>query len=417
MKLTQKSAEALTLPAGKKDHIEWCDDLPGFGLRLRRSGNGEVRKSLIVQYRPKGSLKQRRSSWEFAKVPVSKARVQAEQELAKSALGQDPRGERETKRQKDSRTFITTANAYLEMKALQVERGEYRASSLHVTKLYLTGKDYFGPLHKMPLADIGVFDIALRINTINKNSGTVTASRARAALRSMYVWAMSEGFMGANPYNPVAATRNPGDAQSRDLVLTDVQLAEVYRAAGFDDFGKAVKLLTLTGCRRREIGGLRWSEIDRAAGTITLPKERTKNRHEHVVPITPSVARILDSIPQVVGRVHVFGIRGNGLTGWDAAKKALDKRLAGKLKGKSAQFTLHDLRRSLATWLGEHDVEPWTIECLLNHWSSRGGVQGTYNRAKHQKQMAVALARWDDHLRSLVESSEHKILNFAQTGA
>ena len=125
---------------------------------------------------------------------------------------------------------------------------------------------------------------------------------------------------------------------------------------------------------------MRWSEIDRAAGTITLPKERTKNRHEHVVPITPSVARILDSIPQVVGRVHVFGIRGNGLTGWDAAKKALDKRLAGKLKGKSAQFTLHDLRRSLATWLGEHDVEPWTIECLLNHWSSRDGVQGTYNR-------------------------------------
>jgi integrase len=386
--------------------------LAGFGIRLRRSPNGQVRKSLIAQYRPKGSLKQRRSSWDFAQ-----ARAQAEEELAKSALGQDPRGEREAERRKGSRTLIATANAYLEMKALQVERGEYRASSYSVTKLYLTGKDYFGPLHKMPLADIGVSDIATRLTTINKNSGTVTASRARAALRAMYVWAMSEGFMGANPYNPVAASRNPDEKpKSRDLVLSDVELAEVYRHAGGDSFGKIVRLLILTGQRREEIGGLRWSEIDRDAGTITLPTERTKNGHAHTLPITPSVALILDSVPQVAGRDHVFGIRGYGFTGWDAAKKALDARC--KLKGKSAGFKLHDLRRSLASWLGEHDVEPWTIECLLNHWSgSRGGLAGVYNRSKHEKQVRTALARWDDHLTSLVEDSERKILNFPQTGA
>jgi hypothetical protein len=54
----------------------------------------------------------------------------------------------------------------------------------------------------------------------------------------------------------------------------------------------------------------------------------------------------------------------------------------------------------------------------LNHWSgSRGGIAGVYNRAKHEKQVRVALARWDDHLMSLVEDSERKILNFPQTGA
>jgi integrase len=417
MKLTQKSAAALKLPHGKDDHIEWDDDLAGFGIRLRRSGNGRVRKSWVVQYRPKGKAKQRRSSYDFEKVTAEQARTQAKQELAEVTIGRDPKGERETERQKGSRTLIATANAFLEMKELEMQRGEYRASSYRVTKLYLTGKDYFGPLHKMLLTDIAVSDIALRINAINKNSGTVTASRARAALRSMYVWAMQQGFMGANPHNPVAATRNPGGAQSRDLVLTDRELAEVYRAAGDDNFGKAVKLLILTGCRREEIAGLKWSEIDRDAATITLPKERTKNRHELVLPLTPMAMAIVDSVPQVIGRDHLFGPRSaTGLTGFDAAKKALDGRLVGKLKGKSATWRLHDLRRSLATWLGEHDVEPWTIESILNHWSgSRRGIVSVYNRAKHQKQMRVALSLWDDHLRTLIESGGRKILSFPQT--
>ena len=44
------------------------------------------------------------------------------------------------------------------------------------------------------------------------------------------------------------------------------RLAAIWRACGDDAYGKIVKLLMLTGCRRDEIGGLRWSELapDRA---------------------------------------------------------------------------------------------------------------------------------------------------------
>jgi hypothetical protein len=38
MKLTQKIIDAITLPKGKTEHIEWDDDLAGFGLRLRAGG-------------------------------------------------------------------------------------------------------------------------------------------------------------------------------------------------------------------------------------------------------------------------------------------------------------------------------------------------------------------------------------------
>ena len=53
MKLTAKTITAVGMPAGKTDHIEWDDDLPGFGLRLRASGD-RVRKTWIAQYRAHG---------------------------------------------------------------------------------------------------------------------------------------------------------------------------------------------------------------------------------------------------------------------------------------------------------------------------------------------------------------------------
>ena len=62
----------------------------------------------------------------------------------------------------------------------------------------------------------------------------------------------------------------------------------MWRAARESDYGHILRLLLLTGCRREEIGGLRWSEIDTEARTITLPRDRTKNGQEYVVPLSNS---------------------------------------------------------------------------------------------------------------------------------
>ena len=52
-----------------------------------------------------------------------------------------------------------------------------------------------------------------------------------------------------------------------------------------NDHGKIVRLLMLTGCRRNEIGGLKWSEVSLETRTLTIAKERTKNGTEHIVPL------------------------------------------------------------------------------------------------------------------------------------
>ena len=72
--------------------------------------------------------------------------------------------------------------------------------------------------------------------------------------------------------------------------------AQVWLAAPDNDYGRIVQLLLLTGCRRDEIGGLRWSEVDLKARTITLPGERTKNGRPHVIPLSEPAIGILGAV-------------------------------------------------------------------------------------------------------------------------
>jgi hypothetical protein len=80
-----------------------------------------------------------------------------------------------------------------------------------------------------------------------------------------------------------------------------------------------------------------------------------------------------------------------------------------------APWNLHDIRRGVATWMAENNIEPHVIEAILNHHSGhRGGVAGIYNRAKYARQIRSALSLWDDHLGSLIEGGKRNVLSFPQ---
>ncbi len=407
--LDRATVAKLALADGKSDQIVFDTDLIGFGFRMRGDG-GRVRRSWVIQYKVRNRTR-RIKIGDFPTLNADQARKKAKEVLAKITLGHDPQAEKETERRNASRTLRAVVNDYLEMKMLAVKQGTYRANSYRVCSLYLTKPAYFGALHAMPVNDVQRIDVARCLNAITRKSGHATTGRARAALSSLFTWAMKQGQA---THNPVIGTENPITA-SRDRVLSDVEIAEIWRACGDDDFGKVIRLLILTGCRREEIGGLRWGEINRDAGTITLPSERVKNRHAHVLPIAPMAMQIIRSIQERVGRVHLFGDRSAaGFNAWSAHMRELGKRLHHGI----APWKLHDLRRSLASWLADHgDVEPHIIEAILNHYSGhRSGVAGVYNRAKYSRQIRAALALWADHLSVLVEGGERKIVAFPQAG-
>ena len=100
-----------------------------------------------------------------------------------------------------------------------------------------------------------------------------------------------------------------------------------------------------------------------------------------------------------------------GFTNWDEAKKALDHRCP------ISHWTLHDLRRTVATKLAEAPedgglgVKPHVVEALLNHISGhKSGVAGIYNRASYQAEVRTALAMWADYVHANIAGAEREII-------
>jgi integrase len=400
MHLDTKIVAGFVLPPGKTDVIIFDATLSGFGYRVRAGAHGKVMRSWVVQYRHAG--RSRRVLIGSADVlSAEQARAAAKKLLARVTLGEDPQSERSDRRGRDRLTFRAVAAEHLAAKKHHV-----RARPYVELERYLTG-DYFKPFHSMAIDRIGRRELAARLVTIARESGPPTAVKARSTIADMFVWAMRSGLIETNP---TINTPAPASGHGRERVLSDDELAYIWRACGDDDHGRIVKLLILTGCRRQEIGGMGFSEIDFERGTWTLPPARSKTHRPHTLPLLAMMRAIIEPVPHRAARDQLFGDRSRGgFNGWCRGKTGLDQRSGVQ------NWTLHDIRRTVATRLGDLGVQPHIIETILNHQSGhRRGPAGIYNRSQYENEVRAALALWGDHVRVLATSGERKVLSYAQ---
>jgi integrase len=400
MKLTNESVAALKLD-GKRDLIVFDDATPGFAYRLRAGANGKTLCSWVLQYRKAGaSRRYKLGPAGPGALSAEKARALAKEALAKIWAGQDPSADRAARRDADKLTFAKAVGEFLETK-----RRHLRPNTFAETSRYLTSKRYFGALHSMPLDTITRQDIAHAIKTIERESGAATAGQARAKLSGFFAEVMQDGLVDTNP---VIGARKPPANRPRERVLSDQELVAIWKACGDDDYGRVVKLLFLTACRREEIGGMMWGEFEPDGTSWTLPAARAKNHRPLTLPMLGAMRAILDTVPRLVGREHLFGERSTqGFQSWDLHKKDLEAR--SDITG----WQLRDIRRSVATKMADLGIMPHVIEQILNHMSGhKGGVAGIYNRSSYEREVRAALAQWHDHLRTLVEGGERKVLAY-----
>jgi integrase len=385
MEFNKASVAALVLPTGKIEHFEWDPALPGFGVRLRVGGS----KTWCVQYRV--GRQRRESLGDIRKVPLEEARKIAKRRFASVELGVDPRAG-----QKPTVTLHKMVDTYLAIKKNALRPATYKQASYHLLRLW-------APLHNQSLAEITRADVAAALQTITKNHGRTSASRARGTLSALFGWAQREGIC---EHNPVQNTNNPAEGiKARDRVLADGELRSIWRACRDDDFGRIMKLLLLTGCRRDEIGQLKWSEVDLDTGVMVIPGERTKNHRALELTLAPLALGILRSAAPAEGRVFVFGRgRDRGFSGWAWGKLALDNTITNAQGRALAPWTLHDARRTMRTGLGRLGIPPHVAELCINH--VRGGVQAIYDRHTYQPQIKAALAVWSTHIEQLLSSGK-----------
>lgn len=386
MKLTQTGIAKAKLPAGKAEAFYWDDEMPGFGLRLRSGGS----RIFVIQYKV-GAKHRRITLGSASKITADDARKSAKRIFGKLADGKDPANER----------VMTKAQAALTLGAavedfIKRQEGHVRPRTLEETARYL--RKHWKPLHGLGLASITRAHVAAEANKIATRSGPVAADRARAALSSFFGWAMGEGLVQDNP---VMGTNRAAPAETREHTLTDAEIVTVWNAADAEtDFGKIVRLLFTTACRRDEIGKLKPSEIALANSLIALPGERTKNGRPHDVPLSGLAMGVVESL-DTEGEGRVFGLRGSGFSGWSKAKRELDAKLEGV-----RPWTLHDIRRTVATGMATLGVQPHIVEAVLNHVSGhKRGVAGVYNRATYDKEKRAAMDAWASHLQTLLSGA------------
>jgi integrase len=375
------------------DRFEWDSKLTGFGKRVR-----DGRETWVIQYRL-GHKQRRMTIGTCAKLTQAQARETARKRLAQVELGGDPAADKRQTRTEAKHTLRGVVAQYLEAKQDVIRPTTYREVCRYLN-------DYWSPLHGVPINSVRRADVALELGKMVRRNGNAAAGRARIALSAFYVWAMGAGIA---EQNPVIGSNRPIAPPARERVLSDGELAAIWRAAGDDDYGRITRLLVLTGCRREEIGGLRWVEVESKERLIRLPAERCKNGRPHEIPLTDMAWSILADQP-VIGE-HVFGPRG--FSQWSRGKRELDQRL-----GDFAAWRLHDIRRTAATRMADLGVMPHIIEATLNHQSGfKRGVAGTYNRSRYEGAVRNALALWSDHVRMLVEGGERKIVAMSARGS
>ena len=258
------------------------------------------------------------------------------------------------------------------------------------------------PLHGYPIDSIDRRTIAIRLAEIAKASGPAASNRVRTSLSAFFTWAAREGYVDANP---VAFTNKAVENGSRERVLSDDELATIWRAAGDGPVQHDRQAADADRRPRDEIA------------TPALVRDRSRRRDHHFAagedeepararhPVVGAGARDPGgtAAPHRAGRCPRSRLRsraGRGFQDWSGSKADLDARITAARKGRALDWRLHDFRRILSTALHERfGVLPHVVEATLGHVGGhKAGVAGVYNKALYLDERRRALERWAEHI-------------------
>ncbi len=321
--------------------------LPNFGVRVSQKGA----KAYIVMLGGETSRKMK-TLGRWPDMPLKEARM-----AAVALLGADSTSESTT----GSKHYDDAVEAYLG----DVSR-RLMGDTVAQYRRFLLVLNFDKTLGEITKADINQ---ALKVYDGKPHS----QNYAYAALRCFLNWCIDQDYLTTHP---LIRGREPNKTKSRERVLSDKEMARVWRATEDTTYGRMVRVLILTGQRRMEVRNLKPEDV--ADGLITF---HTKGDKINVLPLTPLVEENM-----------ILPFRFNN---WADSLT----RLAGEAR---VEFRHHDLRRSLATnmaRLGVHDI---VIERVLGHVVQN--VKHTYNRYSYLPEVRDALLRYEDHIRKITSA-------------
>ena len=227
----------------------------------------------------------------------------------------------------------------------------------------------WGSIMNRELDDISVVELTYIHDAILTSRGLAAASRAIRTLRTLYTYAEELELVTRNPAKRVRVST----LKSRDVFLNEDECSLLlecvsYMAETPRDF---FKLALLTGLRRSNLLGLKWSWVDLTNAVVTIPASAAKGKAEMALPLATEAVKILAARASRETRSAMWVFPSCFTDKHVASCESWIEALRGEMKarGCSKHFTLHDLRRTFATRLISRGAPLPVVAKALGHAS------------------------------------------------
>ena len=272
-----------------------------------------------------------------------------------------------------------------------------------------------------PIEDITRRDVRELLDVIVARDKAPHAHHVLAYLRPAFKWAVGKEIITVDP---TAGIPDPDprkrEDRSRDRYLDDGEIALFWPACeklGWP-FGPLFQLLLLTAQRRDELAEAYRSEFDLDKALWTLPRERAKNKKEHVVHLSPLAVAIIKNLPMIGTKGLLFTTTGESpISGFGRARDRAKATMTERRQGDAApiaHFTRHDLRRTAATGMAGLGIAHHVVDKILNHTSGKiSGVAAIYNRFEYLDERKAALETWSRRVETLAGLASPNVVQLA----
>ncbi len=256
-------------------------------------------------------------------------------------------------------------------------------------------------INDLPVTEI---DTALALEVLKPiwHQKPETASRARQRCEAVLNYAITREYRdGKNPFvwkghlenlldKPTVLKKASGSRHHPALPYAELPAFTAELRDNAFVSARALEFLILTATRTNEVISARWTEINLAEGTWTIPSERMKAGKEHEVPLSDRALAILAALPREDGNPYLFvGAR----QGAPLSNMAMLELMRGMRNG----FVPHGFRSTFRDWCAEQTAYPRdVIEHALAH-GLKDKTEAAYFRTTLFDKRRQLMAAWGSY--------------------
>ncbi|HWU77546.1 MAG TPA: integrase arm-type DNA-binding domain-containing protein [Rhodanobacter sp.] len=258
---------------------------------------------------------------------------------------------------------------------------------------------------KLPQA-INTQDVWSCVEAVKARGHGQAARRVRSVLKRVFDYAMSHGVTQTNPASAVKPT-HIAVTKTRSRALRAQEILSWLHAIETSSIARSTKLalrfLLLVPVRKGELISAKWRDVDFGANTWDIPEHASKNgtplRHK----LPAQAMAVLRELKQLAMDSQWVLPSSRGLGKNHISSSTMNTAVRG-ITGLPQDVVIHDLRRTVRTYLSELGVASNVAELCLNHRPS--GVRGVYDRSELIEQRYAALQKWENYVQTLLHGED-----------